>query len=737
MRTVFLLIALAGAMLLGGFSASARPLSGFAEWRYAQYEARQEGDLVSEGRHFTQQYSLRYEKSGILHGGRAGQWNLALGGEWTGIDSEVNGVGVKIDTAKILYRGDLLLAPGGLPFRLHVYSRDNHRTALLRDTVLERPEADEFALSRGVLLAPGIVTDLSNGQHVETGATLLIGIRNGSYLGRYRDVLSQLPRLLIDYSERFVRNLESNTPQHYRDRNLAFVSLNKKDNWFHYRFHDLTDFINPAENSQEKVCMLGTVDHTLTRQWVNMTNWIRASADGSYTETDLVNREEPVEKRYDLNLFALATRSNWRASGFTTFRRMAKGDSLEKDLEVPLYLQGELDRNTSWRLRFVATREQNLRFASDALREKDILLASAQVETFRQGRYILTPQLDFEIQRGTSEDGYVVRAGMDFRSNPRFRPRFNLFGAYHVTRTAVTGDSDTSSWAHAAEARVDTDLSARLRTGVGESLVYSTDKIRSEVGTISSGVTREGESNDSSVFESRFTWYAEYALSRLTNRLEVNYDYRRNVETEQSVTVSHSLRYNQRNLSLDMRSKLELGDGDKEGVGSATLGKGSSGGRQSFHHETQLSYSPGRAWEGKVNAEYDRSDGDAGTVHRWAVRQDLRYSLFTINGIIRKLAEVRQSLGYDRFTDLEETVTSATTFTLNGAYFPTKRTQLGMGLRYQFYGDTDVLNYHLTAGLNFAKLTLSLDYAYGASVSDGEEGDRDEHRWEVKVGKVF
>jgi hypothetical protein len=208
----------------------------------------------------------------------------------------------------------------------------------------------------GRILDPNIITNLLNGQHVRSGATLIVGIKNGHYLGKYRDLLSRYPRLLFDYQENFVRDLKSRTPQHYRERNLAFVSLNKKDNWFHYRFLDFEDFEDPTNDFTEKVYMLGSVDHTMRRQWINLTNWIRVSADGAFTTTAQANLGEVPTSRYDLNLFATARRRGWDASTFTNFIRKVDGDGMDKSLEVPFYLKGEISPDTAYRFRFVASR---------------------------------------------------------------------------------------------------------------------------------------------------------------------------------------------------------------------------------------------------------------------------------------------------------------------------------------------------------------------------------------------
>jgi len=74
-------------------------LSGSAEVRYGSYQAEVDGVSVADSSHFVQQYSTMYNMQGVFHGGRGGQYNLGLGGEWTGIKSRVDTEDIDISTA--------------------------------------------------------------------------------------------------------------------------------------------------------------------------------------------------------------------------------------------------------------------------------------------------------------------------------------------------------------------------------------------------------------------------------------------------------------------------------------------------------------------------------------------------------------------------------------------------------------------------------------------------------------
>ncbi|NCP78864.1 MAG: hypothetical protein GW833_06890, partial [Desulfuromonadales bacterium] len=123
---VLLLLALPAAV----FAARGK-LSGSAELMYAGQTAETDGVKTLDARSFVQQYSLLYTKKGEFQRGRLGDYDVALGYEWNWVDSEINGDKVEIDNplSKILYRGDIKIAPGGLPFRLHAFSYDMHQTS--------------------------------------------------------------------------------------------------------------------------------------------------------------------------------------------------------------------------------------------------------------------------------------------------------------------------------------------------------------------------------------------------------------------------------------------------------------------------------------------------------------------------------------------------------------------------------------------------------------------------------
>lgn len=736
----FVCFLIVSVLCLGGFNSAMAEISGTAEMRYADYERKIDGNKTIDANTFAQQYSVMWEKSGTLNGGRGGDYDLALGAEWSSFDTEINGENFDLDTSKILYRGNLLLAPGGLPFRLNAYSYDLHQSQFLNDTV------PALQLGR---VNPEITTDIANGQHIVTGVTLFVGIRNGSYLGRYRDVLSQVPRLLLDYREHYVRDREGITPQHYRERDLAFVSLNKKDNWFHYRYTDFKDFEDKSgeEDYVEKTYLLGTIDHQQIRRWINMTNWIQVSADGSYTTTDRIRSvNQPVTKRYDFNLFSKYRRSNWDAANFTSFQRVTEGSRISKYLDAPFFANGEFDRNTAWRFQFIGMRDRDEYIDGRAQRDEDDVYLSTRVDTFRQSRYIMSPKFEIENKTGDQGKGFASRAGLEFYSNSRYNPKYDLFGSYSLARfdgTSTQGN-DVDAWEQEAIARVDTNLNALTRVGAEQRLVYSTGTTEKDV-TIHiqpysndslEGTLDEFQSTLGNTLRSTSTLRGELNTTwRMNNTLELVFDYiDSDGTTDQQFILRHRLDYDHRALNVRMTNEIIDGNNPYAGETGDVL---VSGGRlgtvdTTYENMTSVNYSPGRAWEatGRLNLTWE--DGDGGSTTDTDLRQMLTYNHYTVNGMVRKLAMVRQEILYERFVDIDDHVNDGLRFTLLGEYYPTRRTLFGGSFRYEnVNSQQDTYLYFLYAGVNFEKLQLRFEYEYGT------EENVDEQRWEVNVRKVF
>ena len=730
---------------------AAGTLSGSAELRYAQQEARENGQTVLDASHFAQQYSLLYQSKGQIMQGRGGKYALGLGYEWNALNADLNGENADIQTGKVLYKGDVLVAPGGLPFRLHLYSADMVKSHFIEqgvDSLFDPTGSDSFIPGRPL-------TNITNGQHTRTGITLVVGEANGRYAGAYRDILEDAPRLLIDYAEDYVRDLKSFTPQHFRSRDLAFVSLNKRDNWFHYRLFEHRDFLQAREDFDEKSFLLGTIDHTNLRRWINMTNWIQVSADGSYTTGSRPYVADGGFNRYDLNLFARARRADWQASNFNSFSRLEEFGALKRRMETPVYAQGDWGRDSSWRGRFIGQRESDLIYATGEERTKDVLYATTRVETFKHQPIIVAPEVAAEVKGGTRGEGKSARVGLEVFSNRSYRPRFDWLGGYSLSHFGGTGETgfETSFWEQIFRGSIATDLTSSFRTGFEQEAIFGSGTLdrtssqyivpRSDLGIPE--YMAQINQRDGSVFRSISTWFGEHrSANRLYNRFELTYDrLHTDAENTDQIELAHNLRYDWRSLNVDMRNRLILGNDiqSRDSFGDSIFAPNlvNAAGDKSFVHSTNLWYSPGRSMEASGRLNYEWRDSGVATSSRWRALQDYRYNIFQVNGIVRKLADIGERLEYEVFDPASGQRETATAFTLLGNYYPTRHTLLGARIRYEMRSpeDTDTLTWYTTAGLDFEKFQLALDYSYGTRTAGTLIPERKEHRWEVQVKKTF
>lgn len=744
MRGVFFFLALLGLLLVGVLPVWAE-MSGLVEWRYADYAAEEGGTEVEDASHFTQLYSLLYQKKGLFNQGRAGRYDFSLGAQWASLDSSVDGQDFDDNKFKVLYGGDILFAPGGLPFNLHLYSNDLGTTGW--------DSADNFQDSE--IIDSNIITTLGSGQHIRSGATLMVGIRNGSYLGTYREVLSQLPRLFVDYSEDYVRDFDSFTPQHYRTRNLAFVSLNKKDNWFHYRLYEYRDFEDEDEDYDEKTIMLGTIDHTLTRQWINFTNWLKISTDGSLITTTRNQDDDVPEETFNYNFFAVATRSDWNASAFPSMSRTTDESTIEKSLEIPLFFQREVDPDTSYRVRLIVDRETESDYDDGLIRDETDAYLSLTGDLHRTRSHIFAPRFEAEMKTGNMGEGFGVSAGAEYYTNRAFRPPVDWYVSYSLTNLDGTSsdDTDVDYWENQLLGRIEVSPLTSLRTGVQQRFVLGTGSTDSSItdhisivgdtGLVNSSdgtVSRTGET-----YRSTSTLFADHQASRrLSNRVELIYDYLSTTDSgaDSQVVITHSLRYNRRDFLAKMRSELAFGDdingistvdSDLDSVSSVTNVD------KTFTHSTTLRYSPGRIWEITGDLDYYWQTGDEGTTNQIFLNQAYRYSFFKNSGALRKFVEVREEMEYERSVGTDSDRVSLFGLLLAADFYPSRRTLVGGRVRYRIYEPEsyDEYLYTFTSGINYSKFTFSLDYSYGIRSAYDDEELRNEHRWEVKVRREF
>ncbi len=738
---LLLLIALAG-FAASAFAAPTR-ISGELELRYGSHTATENGVEVLDAGHFTQKYSILAEKEGLLSNGRLGRYRLNLGYEWAWVDAE-KGLGqkVRIDNPldNLLYRGEIKLAPGGLPFKLSAYSYDNHSMTFVTD------ELGELFNRHGFTVPGETVSDVRNGSNRITGLTFFAGTKNGRYEGKYRDTLSTLPLLLIDFRQTDVHNVKVANPIDYTDRDLAFVSLNKKSNWLHYKVFTHEDRIDDSNNYREQSFLLGTIDHNEYRQWVHLANWIEVSSDISYSET-VTNRGVSRildQKRYDLNVFAKARRTRWQGSSFSSYSRVTDGDSLDRTLILPFNANGELNRDTAWRFNLIGRRTQEDLLGGVKDGQTDDMYASARIETFRRARYLFTPSAAAESKQGMDGEGYALKLGAEFRNNSRYRSDYDVFGSYEARRFTGTGETgrDVDYFEQVLEAGIGKDLSSQLRGTFSQNFMLGNgsydSSVADQISAQTDSIINYKGFHRGSVFRSLTSFVADHRSQRkVNNRLELSFEYQSGPLVDGLQTqIDHRLDYIHGAWRVSLNNRYGFGDE----IADSTISLG-SGVDTFFLSTSDIGYRPSRVVEASLRSRYENRSYVTGMdTETYKLLQSAQYSLWNMSGLRRKLAVFGEEVEFVKNLQDAETVgEDYLAFTLFTDYYPLRSTLLSAKLRYEIDGNegSEYLIAFLSAGVDFQKLKLSLDYSYG----DRTEGDflasRTEHRWEMKVTKLF
>lgn len=745
-RIVFNLIAFLLPALLwpGGVAAI---VNGSAEWNWAEYQRDVDGVSQADFSHFFQQYSLLYQDRGTFQGGRAGGWNIGLGYEWTGFSATLNDTDNDFSGGKILYQGDLKFTPAGLPLSLHAYSYD---LALPTPAVTSR-------VFPNAIIAPDIYQGINDGQHVTTGLTLVAGGPSANLFGEYNEMLSALPRLLIDYREDYVRDLKGGDPQHYRFRDLAFVSLNRKNNWLHYKVFDYADFMDPANDYEEKVWLLGTVDHLNRRQWVNLTNWLAISVDGSLTRRiSWGTAADDSEETYRLNLFSNAKRRDWAFSNFTTLSRVttdAVGGGVEKNFDFPLFATGVLDPLNRWRAYFLGHRMENLSRADDAssTNGEDGVYAKLQLESKRYPGKILTPEAEVDWTRDSRRgDGQAARVGVELRSDNRLERARNWLAAcsaawFENSQTASTYTEMTARMAidHQLSSAVKIGGSQELAVGFGDYSTNLTDHIQPTITETFETDDYQGPSRSVSGTSYRSTTnvYLELTPSgRWQNRFSIYYDLIHAGKDVHQFQLKHDASYSQPQWRAYSRTMLAEGDelnyswqSDELPELDRYIGDPSV----IFTNQAGISYWPNRFWDAKAEARTLWGKGERGDAWILAVEEAAAYHLYHNGGLARKKFSLNQNFEYQKLWS-DDSLWYAN-MELSAIYYITNYLALESGVGVRHYGLTDQneFEFEASAVATFRKLQAKVSYAYGrADESTFLPGVR-EQRWEVGLKKYF
>ena len=765
--TLLLTFLLSGAGGGGLALAASGQLSADVGFGAAAYSAEVDGIESEESSHLYQQYTVRYRHQNTLFKGRAGSYTLLIGFEHTVLDPSLTRYGFDDPVAnasmtrdKLYYQGRMTLAPGGLPFRLHLWAEDLSRSSFVTQAPTALPLGLRHSDYNSHLFDADMFNDIRNGTHQVYGATLLLGIRNGSYLGNYRDFLSQLPRLLIDFRQEDVDDTSSRfSPVKFRQRELAFISLNKKENWLHFRMRDYFNYLDPEDNSKETQILIGTIDHNKRREWVNFTNWLKVSADGSYTVYKQANVEIP-DRTYSYNLFTVGRRQGRQLSILSNYQRILDARGIEKSFDVPVLAAFDLDRDTRLTMRLLLNGTENSPMV-DSLNPPSVgadstsrydLFYEVRAEMNRTGSLLYKPRLQMERAIDRASDSNAVKIGAEVSTNKLAHANSWLVG-FDVATVQTDNETGGESFSQLdLYGRFDRDTRRNWRYGVESAVSYGTgdaaaggDGLR--ITFISNGtslgnydpldVDYSGE-----VLLSRFVLYGEHRAEQWSNRFEVEHEQRTQDEkSEERIRLEHTLQHEARQSFFEWRSSVELGD--------KIVGNGYKGdyvevamldSTSDIVWNSGLSYTltPSRQLKMSYRGEVSGSSDEI----YYQLTQELAYNLYTRNGRVRRLASFEEEFRYEELVKGEgfSGRTAASRLKLSAGFYPTHNYYLLGTTEYILLQPSAAAIYILTAntGFNFEKFKINLSYAFG---NKGEESavlpDVMEQRWAVDVKKSF
>lgn len=755
--TLILIVLLCPAAL-----AKEQGLSGSLSLDYASFN-EQSGAVESESSHFAQSLRLFYRKENLLMGGRLGKYSLMIGAEAMRLHatSDPTVVDEKKSRNKLLYQADILLAPLGLPFRLNLFAHDENISSLISHADIRQNVS--LGSYQG-MITPNIFDDIRDGTSRTFGGTLLAGIRNGSYLGNYREMLSSLPRLMIDYKQTIKRDLRRIDPIHTRSRDLAFVSLNKKDNWLHYRLYDYTDFLNPVNSSERKMIILGLIDPHLDRKWINLTNWIQLSTDLSYTrETkrlflDHTDQVMPTHT-YALNVFTNMNGTQLDVSNRSAYRRERTGEMMSERLLLPIYARFEENQNTLWRFSWETELDEQRR---DITMFRDTRSHSARVmlETWKERDYGLNISSTVEQTKNLTSDINGIELSFEMNQNSARRLRKNnrtndcslRLASRWLEMKAVDGGTG-NKFEQSIAVNYEQPVSQRWTLGMSNAASYATGD--AFINNESRRISLEGGSktltgdrvNGDPELRNNLTLFAKHVLTRtITNSVQGNFSWLRLGDiNQQNVTLDQKLVYAGRTLRGVFSNNLTTGD-----VETSTVNTGTTSFRTAVYaqpkwiltHHNSLLFRPNRAFETGYKfalfyEKYDNKDSQ----ETMEFSQSAQYGFWVTNGIVRKLFEVKESFVFERMIRDTVNIQRAET-TLEMTYFPTSKLFMGFSAshsvnRTAYQDDENMIIGSAWGGVNYSKFKFDINYSYGLRPENDDVQKQKESRIQVRVTKVI
>lgn len=695
-----------------------------AEVGYVDYETVQGGSKNSASG-LTQSYSLGYLTAARL-ATLNGYYRALLGYQWSSLDTKIKGPGVSedisINSGHIFFNGEVLLDPRELPVRVKAYSRDMSRPqfSAIGDTTT-------FTGYDPVVNPDVPVRLLNDGTHITSGFNLIFGVKNNMSNGYY-SVFKDLPQLMVDYTDGISKNSSVLDEENVRTRTLAFI-LNKKSNWLHYRQTSFDNYVRPNESYVEQQFMFGNIDHKLERHWVDVTNWIKVSGDGTFRKRsgDILD----YKQAYEVNLMGILSRETWEARSINNLSAQQRVDgTYDYSSRTPLYVSGTWGIDTDWKTALVYTADKSV-LGGVSLANKNDTLALVQVRTFKRSMFTLSPTVSIESVEQDRNKSIIYGAKVESASTRRFSNVMSLIGSYEFRFVNSEGDVTDNSTvqningglAYRPSNRVSVDVTEGISIATGNRNLTLAANTPGSSGTIGSNDSVHGLATGSylrSTTTARVDWTPMDRMQLVTMASE---DYLKDDGNVGDSITSFRSGLIYRNPKFDANGFVTYSQ--RRGISNS----------DSMNFTGMVKYTHSRQLSSGARAEYarDNMEGNISSTY-YNFEQNLQYAFYSLRGVGRRLLDATETFSYSkREGNQPETQKS---IALNTKYYPTQHIYLSASGRYTLVGPIEQkeLAGSGEVGVVYAKLQANLNYSYGKR--EGAFG-RIDKRFSANVKKQF
>ena len=707
-------------------------ISADATLTYTNFDAQNNKNGHISGNTLTQQYSLLYSTSGTLMDKRIGGYTLSLGYDWAAINSSVSSTqqpykeSYSINGGHIIYNGEIFIDPKEMPFKFKAYSRDLSRTSIIHET-------RTLSGTSTSLLYDVLTTSLNKGTHITSGATLIFGVKNGMTNG-YNEVFRHIPMIFIDYKDEINKNLSSASPTNNRLSKLAFVSLNKKDNWFHYRFIRYDDFIVRSNEYTETHLQLGTVDHLMERKWIDFSNWLQVSIDGLHVRKSTRDKTDDYDD-FSLNAFLRMRRMTWQAHALASFERtneLSKNGLITYRTNLPIYADGVISPASRWNASTSFSDNHTTR--GDKFQN---INSAFQIELYRTSPFTLTNRISNEYAaNGNGVTLQNISAHIATASTRKYSTSLSLNASYDIRHNINTSSFNEQTL-------TDQQIAGSLNYAVSNNISLYFSQVNRFVSGNSSYVTsnipgtgvntpqyvdpRDGSAIGSSSYQSISSITASWRPTpSLDTSLSIQNDYysKQSSNPDNLVRINSIINYRTQQLTITSNNTYSKSTTSKSPVYNQP---------NQLKTEDTVQYSISRNFQTLARLIYFKYLDSADRSERFEFDESMTYSYYTYKGLPRKIWELTQSFKSTKDINLNQPFSNK--LSLSGSYFPIRQITLSAGMMYNFtdtFSDYTI-SYNASAAMSYRLLSASLDYSYGRTKLDG----RIEKRFGASFRKSF